>query len=224
MYKVLFIDEQQDDIDTFKDYVEKTNTTESIEVISEYPLATLEEMVQHIFKLNPDAVISDFMLNEYKDEVTYNVPYNGVELVNEVLAIRKGFPCFVMTSFDDTAIKESDDVNIVYIKDILHKPEKDTGAKANFLERVEKQIQRYKTRIQEAETKLTELIQLKKEGSATLSQEQEIIDLDHFLEMAVDNRNVIPIEYKSLSNISRLEAIINKVDSLLEKVERKKDE
>jgi hypothetical protein len=221
MYKILFIDEQQGDIDDFKDYVDATTTTEQIEVVAEYPLESLDEMIELILKHNADAVITDFMLNEYKETIKYNVPYNGVQLVKELTSIREGFPCFVMTSFDDNAIKESEDVNIVYIKDILHNSEKATNAKANFLERVESQINHYKSKIQEAEKELYRLVEIRNAGKATIDEENEIIRLDHLVEIAIDKKSSIPEQYKSLSNTDRLNQILSKVDDLLNKVENK---
>lgn len=221
MYNILFIDEQQDDIDDFKDYVDATTTKENISVIAEYPLESLDEMIQVILKHDLDAVITDFMLNEYKEVIKYNVPYNGVQLVKELTSIREGFPCFVMTSFDDNAIKASEDVNIVYIKDILHNSEKNTNAKANFLERVENQINHYKSRIKESENELYRLVELRNSGKATIDDENEIIRLDHFIEQAIDKKSSIPEQYKSLSNTDRLNQILSKVDILLKKVENK---
>lgn len=221
MYKIIFIDEQLSDINDFKDYVEDTNSNEKFEVIGIFPQEDLNEMVHLIFVHNPDAVITDFMLNEYKDTIKYNVPYNGVQLVQEILSIRETFPCFVMTSFDDNAIKVSDDVNLVYIKDILHGSEKETNAKANFLERVESQINHYKTKISNAEKELHRLLELRNSGNASMDDEKGIIHLDHILETSIDKRNAIPEEYKSLSNISRLAEILTKVDEILIKVEKK---
>ncbi len=221
MYKIVFIDEQADDIGDFKDYVDAINSNEKFEVIGEFPQEELDEMLQIIFKHNPDAVVTDFMLNEYKESIKYNVPYNGVQLVQEILSIRQSFPCFVMTSFDDNAIKASDDVNLVYIKDILHGSEKITNAKANFLERIESQIIHYKTKINNAEKELYRLLELRNAEKATIEDEEIIIRLDHFLETSIDKRNAIPEEYKSLSNTKRLAEIISKVDELLKKVERR---
>lgn len=221
MYKILFIDEQQEDIDFFKDYVEQTPSKDRFEVVIEFPLEDQNEMIVTIFEHNPDAVIVDYMLNEYKENIKYNVPYNGVELIEHLLSIREGFPCFVMTSFDDDAIKGISDVNMVYIKDILHGKEKETGAKANFLERVENQITHYKARVTTAENRLQELIELRKTNQATIEDEQEIIELDHFLESSIDRGSTIPKEFKSLSNTKRLEEIISKVDELLAKVKGK---
>ncbi|HMI78575.1 MAG TPA: hypothetical protein VK484_07265 [Ferruginibacter sp.] len=220
MYKILFIDEQEDDIDDFKDYIQKTNTKQTFELVIELPLDSLDSMLDRILDINPDAVIVDFMLNEYKELVQYNVPYNGVDLIEALLSIRQDFPCFVMTSFDDDAIKIIDDVNKVYIKDILHGKEKETNAKANFLERIESQIGHYKTRIGNAEQRLEELIEMRKAGKVTMEDEKEIIDLDDFLEKSLDKKSSIPEEYKTLSNTKKLEEILTKVDELLEKVNK----
>lgn len=222
MYKILFIDEQQEDIDYFKDYVDATKTKEGIEVIAEYPLESLDEMIELIIKHNPDALIVDYMLNEYREDINYNVPYTGVQLVRELTSIRDRFPCFIMTSFDDNAIRESEDVNIVYIKDILHNSAKDTG-KANFLERVESQINHYKAKIKDADEKLYNLIELRNSGNATIEDETEIIRLDTFLEGMIDKRNAIPEQYKTLSNTQKLDEILTKVDELIERFESKDD-
>lgn len=221
MYKILFIDEEAESIEAFLDYVENTNASDKIEVIIEYPQETKEEMIDSIIKINPDAVITDFMLNEYKETIKYNVPYNGVELVKSFVELREGFPCFVLTSFDDNAIRQSEDVNIVYVKNILHNKEIDKNSKASFLERVIHQINHYKSRINDTEARLLELIKLRSSGEASIEQEQEIIDLDHFLEMSIDKKSSVPLEYKSLSNTQKLEEILSKVDDLLTKVQKK---
>lgn len=221
MYTILFIDEEDDSKDAFLDYVDNTAASEKIKIITEYPQETLEEMISDIIKLNPDAIITDFMLNDYKESVKYNVPYNGVDIVNEFTSIREGFPCFVLTSFDDNAIRQSDDVNIVYVKNILHNKVIDENSQANFIERVIHQINHYKSKINDSEQKLFELIEKRHSGIANLDDESEIIRLDHLIENSLDKQNAIPEEYKSLSNTRKLEEILSKVDDLLNKVVKK---
>lgn len=221
MYTILFIDEEDDSKDAFLDYVDNTAASEKIKIITEYPQETLEEMISDIIKLNPDAIITDFMLNDYKESVKYNVPYNGVDIVNEFTSIREGFPCFVLTSFDDNAIRQSDDVNIVYVKNILHNKVIDENSQANFIERVIHQINHYKSKINDSEQKLFELIEKRRSGIANLDDESEIIRLDHLIENSLDKQNAIPEEYKSLSNTRKLEEILSKVDDLLNKVDKK---
>jgi DNA-binding NarL/FixJ family response regulator len=219
MYKILFIDEEDDAIDDFKDYADETTTSEQILIVAEFPQPTLEEMIQTIIKINPDAIITDFMLNEKKTSIKYGVEYNGIDLVKNFTSKRDGFPCFVMTSFDDDAVKESDDVNIVYIKEILHS-EKSSNVKASFLEKVVSQIAHYRSRIESCENELKALIELRNNGKANISDENRIIVLDQFLEQSIDRQSSIPMEFKELSNTNRLNEILLKVDNLLSKIKK----
>lgn len=219
MYKILFIDEEQETFDDFLDYVEYSSTKDKIEVQTEFPLENIEEMIELIFKINPDAIVVDFRLNEMKTDIQYNVPYNGVELVDEFLKTRMGFPCFVLTAFDDLAVSASDDVNKVYIKNILHNNKEESKAKAKFLDRVINQIEHYKSKINNAEKELLSLIELRKSGKAGISDEERIIELDQFLENTIDRKHSIPKEYKTLSNEDRLNKILNTVDEILKKVD-----
>lgn len=221
MYKILFIDEEGDAIDDFRDYAEQTTTSIATEIVAEFPQPNLDEMIDAIIKINPDAIITDFMLNEKKTSISYGVDYNGIELVRRFTEIRDGFPCFVMTSFDDHAVRESDDVNIVYIKDILV-TEESNHVKVSFLEKVVSQVTHYRAKIDNSEKELNKLIELRIQGKANISDENRIIELDQFLEQSIDKRNSIPKEFKELSNIDKLNDILSKVDSILSKI--KEDE
>jgi CheY-like chemotaxis protein len=219
MYKILFIDEEKDTLEDFEEFVEKFPSRVELIPLTALPLASKEEMIEYIFKLAPDALVTDFRLNEMKKDVTYNIPYNGVDLVEEFQSIRNHFPCFVLTALDDEAVNESDDVNIVYVKNILYKKE-DGNAKAKFLDRVLGQIEHYKSRIENAKKELAELVNLRKSGKADIEIENKIIDLDDFLEKSIDAKNSIPSEFKTLSNSNRLDSILNKVDELLKKIDK----
>jgi len=219
MYKILFIDEEQETFDDFLDYVELSSTKDIIKVQTQFPLENLDEMVELIFKINPDAIVTDFRLNEMKTDIKYNVPYNGVELVQELLKIRTGFPCFVLTAYDDLAVSESDDVNKVYIKNILHNNKEESKAKAKFLDRVIYQIEHYKSKINSAEKELLELIELRKSGKANISDEERIIALDNFLENIINSQQAVPPEFKTLSNEDRLNKLLSTVDEILKKVD-----
>lgn len=216
MYKLLFIDEEKDTLDDFANYVDDFPSKQKIQAITQLPFQSIEEMLEFIIKLAPDALITDFRLNEMKGDISYNVPYNGVDLVAEFQSIRRHFPCFVLTALDDEAVGQSDDVNIVYIKNILYKEE--GNAKAKFLDRVISQVDHYRFKIEEAQKELAGLIQIRLEGKADYGIENRIIELDDFLEKSVDARSSIPKEFKSLSNTQRLDNLLSKVDQLLKKV------
>ncbi|MHB1107145.1 MAG: response regulator [Lutibacter sp.] len=179
----------------------------------------LDALIELIFKINPDAIITDFRLNEMKTDIDYNVPYDGVELVEEFLKSRQGFPCFVLTAFDDLAVSASEDVNKVYIKNILHNNKEESKAKAKFLDRVINQIEHYQTKLKNAEAELIELLKLRESGKASITDENRIIELDNFLENIIDRKSSIPPEFKKLSNDERLNNLLLKVDALLKKVD-----
>lgn len=217
-YKILFIDEEQETLDDFLDYIDNSSLKGSIDPIVQLPDGDIDEMIDIIIKLNPDAIITDFKLNDSKEHVKCNIPYNGAELVQAFQNIRDSFPCFVMTAFDDLAVSESEDVNIVYIKNILY-ANNDSNAKAQFLDRVIAQINHYKSRIEGFESEFQQLLDLRKSGNATIKDEERLIELDHFLENAIDKRLSIPEEYKTLSNSEKLSNLIEKVDKLLDEFE-----
>lgn len=219
MYKLLYIDEDQDQIENFLNYIDDTNSNNIFQVITQFPLGDKEEMIDKIIKINPDVIVSDFLLNENIGSLGYNVPYNGVELVEDFLSIRNKFPCFVLTAKDQDAVSDSEDVNLVYTKSLMTTEIEDTKAKVKFTDRLVKQIEHYKSRIESAQKELAELIEIRKNGKADFDIEKRIIELDDFLEKSIDAKNVIPSEFKSLSNSQKLDNMLSKVDELLKKLD-----
>lgn len=218
MYKILFIDEEKETLEDFEDYIESFNPEIKFEIITLLPLGDIDDMIEQIIKINPDALIVDFWLNEKKIDINYTVKYNGVGLVEEFQKTREKFPCFVLTARDTDAVGASEDVNIVYTKNLLHTESKDK-VKATFASRIIRQIEHYKSRIDEAQNELLELIKIRELGKADIDIENRIIYLDGFLEKSIDAKNSIPPDFKTLSNINRLDSILSKVDILLKNIE-----
>lgn len=219
MYRLLYIDEDQEQIENFLNYIDDTNSNNIFEVITQLPLGDKEEMIDKIIKINPDVIVCDFLLNENIGALGYNVPYNGVELVEDFLSIRNKFPCFVLTAKDQDAVSDSEDVNLVYTKSLMTTEIEDTKAKVKFTDRLVKQIEHYKSRIESAQSELAELIEVRKNGNADFDIERKIIELDDFLERSIDAQNIIPSEFKSFSNSEKLDSMLSKVDELLKKLD-----
>lgn len=218
MYKILFIDEEKTTLEDFEEFVDRSALKAEINPITMFPLADLDEMIESIIKISPDAIISDYRLNELKTDIKYTVKYNGVDLVEEFQAIRNHFPCFVLTAKDDEAISSSEDVNIVYVKSILHKAEVE-NSKSPFLARVISQIENYRSRIDNYKNELSKLIEIRKDGKADFSIESRIIELDGLIEKSINGKSVIPAEFKTLTNTNKLDNILRKVDQLLKKLD-----
>ncbi|WP_321778112.1 hypothetical protein [Sulfurimonas sp.] len=220
MYKILYIDEHQEDIEDFLDYFEEKDNSGQFKIKYLLPEKTLEEMYIKIFEENPDAIISDYMLNEYKNDIDYNVPYTGVDLTEMILENKDKFPCFVLTSYDDDAIKTSQDVNIIYIKDILHGSEEKTNAKANFLDTVEHQIIHYKKRIENSQAELLELIEKSNKEPLNAPEEARLLELDSFIEKSTSQKSAIPEHLKGTKNLDELHKMIDSTDKLLEELQK----
>ena len=210
-YKVLFIDEEKEQQDNFKDYMD---AAPDVEVVCIYPEPELEGMIQKIDELVPNAIVSDFLLNEIKVDIQYAVKYTGSELVNEYQRQRPAFPCFVLTSHDDEAVIGSDDVNVVYVKDLLHSGEPD--AKAKFYEKIKEQINKYRKSIEVAQSELSALIDKKRKEGLSLPESERMIELDDFLEKSLDSYSALPKDMKRPEAIDMLSKLISSVDLLLE--------
>lgn len=215
-YKILFIDEEKRQQDEFADFMD--HYQDRVELICCYPLSTLVDTIAMIDELHPDAIVSDFKLNDIKDDIKYNVSFDGSELMDAYLDERPGFPCFVLTSFDDEAIYRSHDLNIVYLKRDLH-PSKDD--KITFADRIIQKIVSYQTEISNAQKRLNDLMELRRNNQATSKDEQELIELDSFLERSLGQKTQVPAGMKELSNMKRLNELIGKADAILAKLEGK---
>lgn len=214
-YKVMFIDEETTQHEDFEDHFDEY--WPEAKVICVFPSPTLNEMMEEIEQYQPNAIVVDFQLNDKKTDIDYNVCYNGVELLKEIQAQKCDYPCFVLTSYDDDAVADSDDVNFVYIKKNLHFSS-DNG-KVSFAQRVKSQIDKFLARVENAKAELSVLLEKRKSGKANVKDEGRIIELDSFLEKTMDATGVIPDEMKHLSNMERLNSLIDKVDQLICKLD-----
>lgn len=210
-YRVLFIDEEKDQQNDFMEYME---AAPDVEVICVYPEPDLERMIQKIDEIAPDAIVSDFLLNDIKLDISYTVKYTGSELVNEYQKQRPAFPCFVLTSYDDRAVTKSNDVNVVYVKDLLHN-NGEAEAKAKFYEKIKEQINKYRKAIQNAQSELNELLEKKKNAGLTLRENERLVELDDFLEKSLDSYSALPKDLKRSETLDMLSKLIENVDLLI---------
>jgi len=213
MYKIIFIDEVEADIHRFQRYILKKDINNEFKVIGKEPMESIDELLEYIFSEKVDAVISDFQLSEYKSSITYT----GVDLLEKLLLQKKRFPCFVMTSYDDQAVATSTDVNIVYVKGLMNKED---NVKITFLERIKNQINHYKKIISVSQTKFNALVEKSNSQNLTAKEEEKLLELDAFLESALNQESKIPNKLKQSSTLDDLHKLIENTDVLLKKMEQ----
>jgi len=209
-YKILFVDEVEADIRRFQRYVHNNDTDQIFELVAITPKNSLENFMEEIKEENFDAIITDHKLHEENA----NISFDGIDLVREIFKEKAGFPCFVLTSFDDEAVENGDDVNIVYIKGLMDK-DGENKAHATFLKKIEKQIIHYKNRIKNAEKELLNLIEKSKNQLLNAKEEARLLELDTLIEKATNQPSSLPNHLKSMKNLNELHKMIDNTDALL---------
>jgi CheY-like chemotaxis protein len=202
---VLYIDDDEKDARRVLFELEKHFSAEAIKP-EEDPL----ELIDRVFSFRPDAVIIDFRLSELDS----SIHYDGYRILQEILGRKENFPVFLLTSHQDDAFVEVDDVNVVYEKGELFK------GTSTFLNRVATQIIKYKNRIMEGEQRLLKLLEQRKNSPLSLDEEKELIRLDGFIERSLEKEGAVPDELKITSNEKRVSDILKEVDELIKKVNK----
>jgi len=217
-YKILFVDEVQADIRRFQRYVHRKDIDNKFELVVETPENTLENFMNKISNENFDAIITDHKLHEENA----NISFDGIDLVREIQKEKIDFPCFVLTSFDDEAVINGDDVNIVYIKGLMD-TDGENKAHATFLDKIENQIKHYRKRIEDSEEELLALSKKSNDKPLNADEEARLLELDTFIEKATNQPSSLPENLKSTKNLDELHQMIENTDKLLAELKELKN-
>lgn len=215
-YKIAYIDESKEEIEKFQRFCYPT-----FEVLPIYPSPAIEETISDILEAHVDAVISDFEFSEQASDIKYE----GTDLISLLLSKREGFPVFIFTSYEDEAIRKSDDVNIIYEKGekYLDDGKGNISKNIKLLERIKLQIEKYKHKLEKDENRLVELIYISKNRNLDALEQEELKALDSKIEKALDKESRISNILRDDKEASELSELLKKVDELAKSL-RKKDE
>lgn len=214
-YRILFIDEVDADIRRFQRYVDKKDTNKDFDLVVMTPEDTLDNFLNAIKDEKFDAIITDHKLHEENA----NISFDGLDLVKAILNEKTGFPCFVLTSFDDEAVSDGEDVNIVYIKGLMD-VDAENKANATFLDKIKNQILHYRKRISDSEEELLELVAKSNGQNLNAKDEARLIELDTFIEQSTDKKSALPKHLKGTKNLDALHKMIDNTDELLKKLKK----
>lgn len=212
-YRILYVDEDESDIRRFQRYVYHKDEAKEFNLEVIIPATDLNEFLEYIQEENFDAIITDHKLQEQNA----NISFDGVELVRELLNLRIDFPCFVLTSFDDEAIVNGDDVNIVYVKGLMDE-DGENKVHATFLDKIKNQIIHHRKKIANSRA---ELIALLDNEFKDAKDESRIIELDTYIEKTTNVPSSLPPLLKSAHNLSELHKMIENTDKLLATIKGK---
>lgn len=210
-FKILYVDEVESERNRFLRYMHTNDDEKEFNTVALEPDPELDNFLQKILDENFDAIITDHKLSEANP----HIQYDGLELVEAILKNKIDFPCFVLTSYDDDAVRDGDDVNIVYIKGLMSNEE---GHLAKFIYKIKNQIKHHRKKIDNTKVELEQLI---KKDYLDASDEARLLELDTYLEKVTNAPSSLPSHLKSTHNLNELHKMIDNTEKLLAELKGK---
>ncbi|EAY29201.1 hypothetical protein [Microscilla marina] len=209
MYKIAYVDEAPAERRQFQFYMHNES---DINVIPIEPVEHIDNLILKIIEAKVDALVVDFDLTDQNPVIDYK----GDEVVDKLLKKREGFPVFIFTNFDEDAMDESYDVNIVYDKKLMS--DEAFADQIKFKERLKKQVKHYRHKLNVKEQRLLELINKRDSEGLTGVEEDELIDLDDTIQKALDKSLLMPRGIKTSTSDEKLTSLLKKTDEILNKI------
>lgn len=203
--KLIYIDEDPDDIVYFQEFSDGHFDLEVIQVEND---ADMEEVLEVVLSSPPDAVITDFMLNEKA-----RVAFNGQMLIELIQSRNKHLPCFLLTSHTPNALEATHDARLVQTKAVILGSDDYTTL---FREQIAKVIKDHKAKFLAAESELAQLVAMPV-NVLTAEQRQRMLELDSYIEEHGLSNGALPLELKEDKSVELLSRLVSQVDALLAK-------
>lgn len=204
-YKIGYVDEDEADINSFLrrfcDYFE-------IETLKPNSTTTIHDVISWISGSKLDMIVVDFDLKE-----RLGVDFNGNDILEELNEHYLNFPMFMLTSHEKIAINKSDASidDVIYSKSIVKKNLE------LFIIRFNNKISKYKSEISIAQKRHE---QLARKSELTLEEEDELLNLDDFIENTCDKKGSTPKVMKNTKSLKKLNELVDKAENILQKIDQ----
>lgn len=202
---IVYVDEIEDERANF--YTDAFNSKRFSEIHLVPPSAELDDIMACLLDMHFDALVTDFNLSE-----AAVVNYNGGDLVERFLTVKREFPCFIRTTYDDDAMGSTDDVNRVYSKAL---PE-DHNLGRNLFERIARQIDRHRNKVVEWQEEFEALLAMPTDARTAI-EIQRILELDNWIEASTGGDSALPSAAKE--GLLKKEGLFEKEGELLKQTE-----
>lgn len=209
-YKIGYIDENPQDVADFLLYFEDFPDfrVKSLDLVDD-----MDTMISEIIENKIEAVIIDYRLQEGNAKVSFN----GDVLFNKIKETLLNYPVIILTAKVSNAEKEDIDPDKIYDKEMI------IPGDEKLVKRLRKHIDNYKKDLKDKEDKIIKLIAKKQKEGLQFNEEDELIELDNYLEKSLYQKNLVPEDLKHSSNADKLDELINTANDLLTKLEQNAD-
>ena len=212
-YSIAYIDEDKGWINTFYHTFKNDFDVTRIEVNSE---SSIESIFTKLQENNLDAIVTDYLLEENAE-----VPFNGNKIVEEIKRIRPHFPIVMLTSYPTQAIGHTDDVHIIYSKDILTvENDKDQEELDIFKTKIQSNISNYYRKIEDTNTRIEQLIEKRNSQGLDIAEEEELTKLYILFDELNPEGKDLPANLIHRDSISKLNEFVNETKEILNELKK----
>ncbi|WP_395045408.1 hypothetical protein [Flavobacterium sp.] len=212
-YRIAYIDEDKGWINTFYQTFKNDFEILRIEV---NPQSSVETILEQLLSNNLDAIVTDYLLEENAE-----VPFNGNKIVEEIKKIKPHFPIVMLTSFPTQAIGHTDDVHIIYNKNILSvENDREKEELDIFKSKIQSNISNYYKKIEETNVKIEEIIEKRNTKGLEISEEEELTKLYILFDELNPEGKDLPANLIHRDSISKLNEFVNETKEILEELKK----
>jgi hypothetical protein len=212
-YKVAYIDEDKGWINTFYQTFKNDFDILRIEVT---PESSVEAILDLLLSSELNAIVTDYLLEENAE-----VPFNGNKIVEEIKRIKPHFPIVMLTSFPTQAIGHTDDVHIIYNKNILSvENDREQEELEIFRTKIQSNISNYYKKIEDTNTKIEQLVEKRNNQGLDILEEEELTKLYILFDELNPEGKDLPANLIHRDSITKLNEFVNETKEILEELKK----
>lgn len=212
-YSIAYIDEDKGWINTFYQTFKNDFEILRIEV---NPESSVEGILSLLLSNNLDAIVTDYLLEENAE-----VPFNGNKIVEEIKRIKPHFPIVMLTSFPTQAIGHTDDVHIIYNKNILSvENDREKEELDIFKSKIQSNISNYYKKIDDTNLKIEQFVEKRNNNGLTISEEEELTKLYILFDELNPDGKDLPANLIHRDSISKLNDFVSETREILEELKK----
>lgn len=197
--KIVYVDNEIDNVHNFQGTFD-----DSFDVIPAKIQKTLDEMVDYLIQLNADGYVIDYLFSDTMPDIKYT----GAELYNQLRDLKCELPVIILTGQEDKMQHTIYDPYHIISKDGLQEP-------TQFEKKLLQFVTDHKNKVEKANKRLKELIAKKQKVKLNLSEEEELINLDTFIEKVTFQKGLVPEALKKNDVTERLDKMLAQTAEIL---------
>lgn len=212
-YRIAYIDEDKGWINTFYQTFKNDFEISRIEV---NPESSVESILNQLLESDLNAIVTDYLLEENAE-----VPFNGNKIVEEMKKIKPHFPIVMLTSFPTQAIGHTDDVHIIYNKNILSvENDREKEELDIFKSKIQSNISNYYKKIDDTNLRIEELVEKRNDVGLEIFEEEELTKLYILFDELNPEGKDLPANLIHRDSISKLNEFVSETREILEELKK----